>query len=515
MAADPGERRLHELSWLFEMAKAAKGLILPWIFVLFASGGAGYEIWATVFIVPAGVVAALKYLVYRYRLADEELIIRDGFLTKTERHIPYDRIQNIDLVRNPVHRALSVALVRVETASGGAPEAVIRVLSLDAVEEMRARVFADRAESLAPVAARAQAEVANAAATETGARQTLLYLPASELARLGIVSNKGLVVVGAAVGLLWQTDWWARSWLDEWEAYSDTAREWFATLTSGSPVLAGTVLALVILPVAWLLLRVISIGWYYVQLRDFTLSRAGLDLRAEYGLFNKISRTVPTPRIQVLTIKEGPLHRWFGRQSVQLQTVGGGGVGEVNVGGSGGKVESQWLAPMIETARVPGLLRDLIAEVDLDTVRWEALAQRAWLRMLKRWSLVVIAATFPFAVLLDPWALAVGAPFLALGYANARLYVKHAGYALTPWGVLFKSGWWNRTVKVVRYSKIQTVARRESPFDRRYGMASVAVDTAGAEVITHTIEIPYLDAAVADAISGRLHAEASRRAFRW
>ena len=514
MASDPGEHRLHELSWLFQTAKAAKGLVLPWIFVLFAAGGANYELWAILFIFPAGFAAALKYLVYRYRLTDEELIIRDGILVKTERHIPYARIQNIDLVRNPVHRLLNVALVRVETASGGAPEAVIRVLSLDAVEEMRARVFAERTDAPTTVATVAEGTVEDAAAAEIGARRTLLHLPASELARLGVVSNKGLVVVGAAVGIFWQTDWWARS-SENWEAYSGTAREWLATLAAGSPVLAGTALVWVILPVAWLLLRVFSIGWFYVQLHDFTLTRAGRDLRAEYGLFNKISRTVPTPRIQVLTIKEGPLHRWFGRQSVQLQTVGGSGIGEMDVQDSGAKVESQWLAPMIATQRVPELLRNVIAEVDLEAVQWQTLAQRAWWRMFKRWSLVVIAATVPLAVFLDPWALAVGLPLLALGYANARLYVKHAGYALTPSGVWFKSGWWNRTVKIVRYSKIQTVARRESPFDRRNGMASVVIDTAGAEMIAHTIDIPYLDSPVAATISRRLYDEASHREFRW
>lgn len=64
-------------------------------------------------------------------------------------------------------------------------------------------------------------------------------------------------------------------------------------------------------------------------------------------------------------------------------------------------------------------------------------------------------------------------------------------------------------------SKIHTVARRESPFDRRSGMAAVAVDTAGAQMIAHTIDIPYLDAAVANAITRRLYEEASRREFRW
>ena len=128
------ERRLHPLSWLFAAAQAAKGFLIPIVLLLFASGGGAYELWAAVFIIPVTLSAVLQYVVFRYRLEEDEIVVRDGILTRTERHIPYARIQNIDLVQNPLHRLLKVALVRVETASGQKPEAVIRVLSLDAVE---------------------------------------------------------------------------------------------------------------------------------------------------------------------------------------------------------------------------------------------------------------------------------------------------------------------------------------------------------------------------------------------
>ena len=133
----------------------ARAFVVPAILVLFASGGSPYgmwgatgaRIWATIALVFVAVMAILPYLIFRYTLADAEIVIRDGIFTRTERHIPYSRIQNIDLVQNPLHRAFDVALVRVETASGGKPEAVLRVLSLEAIEQMRARVFAGRTDA--------------------------------------------------------------------------------------------------------------------------------------------------------------------------------------------------------------------------------------------------------------------------------------------------------------------------------------------------------------------------------
>ena len=185
------EQHLHALSPLFAAAKTARALVVPAILVLFASGGSpfgmwgatGARIWVTIALVFVAVVALLPYLIFRYTLAEDEMVIRDGIFTRTERHIPYARIQNIDLVQNPLHRAFDVALVRVETASGGKPEAVLRVLSLDAIEQMRARVFAGRSDAHAmPVEVSADGGE-RPAALRAPRRRLLLPLPTSELAK--------------------------------------------------------------------------------------------------------------------------------------------------------------------------------------------------------------------------------------------------------------------------------------------------------------------------------------------
>ena len=525
MAAD--YRRLHPLSWIFSAAQVARTFIVPILVALFASGGGSYELWGAAVLGPVMAAAVLKYFVYRYRLAEDEMVVRDGVFTRTERRIPYARVQNIDLVQNPIHRAFKVALVRVETASGTRPEAVMRVLSLAAVEEMRARVFAGRRE--APPAANGADAAADATATVAGASgRVLLKLPAGELVKLGIVSNKGMVVVGAALGLLSQQGWWDMDWDEVVEPWLRPAAErldlegaaqWLDATRFAHPVATAVLLGIAILVVAFVLLRLLSIGWFLLQLHDFTLTRRGTDIGAEYGLFTRISRTIPTLRIQSLKATESPLHRRFRRQSVELRTVGGDASSDVEVdynpqqGGSGAK--TQWLAPMLETARVPDLVRQVTPETDLSTVAWEPISGRARWRIVRRWLAVLVPGTLLAALAFHPWTLAVGATLGLLGWLHARLYVKHAAYALTSWGILSRIGWWNRTLTIVRYGKIQTVTLGESPFDRRNGMASVRVDTAGAEAGGHTIAIPYLEAAVARRVAGRLYDEAGRRAFRW
>ena len=497
------KQRLHPLSWLFTSAQAAKGFIIPLVLLLFASGGSNYELWAALVIIPATAGAVVQYIVFRYDLGEDELVIRDGVFTRTERHIPYARIQNIDLVQNPLHRMLDVALVRIETASGDRPEAVIRVLSLDSIDEMRAHVFAGR---------RGTAETAHGPSDPPA--KVLLQLSGRELGKLGIVSNKGLVVITAVLGVLWQQG----QWLDLEGLEGSLESERLADTLSRTPLLATVLVVILVVVAAALVLRALSVAWFMVQLHGFTLTRNGADLRTEYGLFTRISRTIPTPRIQSLTTTASPLHRWFNRQAIELRTVGGSG-GDLDTSLEGGtpKAKSQWLAPMIDSSRVPSLLNEILPSIDLDNVNWQPIAQRAWLRLFRRWLIVVALVTLLVGGLLGSWLVvpvfAVPASLLAL--VHARLFVSHASYSLTPWGVVFKSGWWDCSVKLVRYSKIQTVERGETPFDRRTGMASVRIDTAGAERIGHTIDIPFLESGTAAAVSQRLHDEVSRREFRW
>ena len=543
MAAD--DRRLHPLSWLFTAARFAKGFVVPALLFLVASGGAGYELWGALFIGPVIVAAVVHYRVYRYRLAADEIVVRDGILTRTERRIPYERIQNIDLVQNPLHRFCRVALVRVETASGARPEAVMRVLALDAVAEMHARVFAGRPaardSAAAGPAARPGGAGPPAAADEpAGMRETplemppapdggprgrvLLRVPAGELVKLGIVSNKGMVVVAAALGVLAQ----ARPDEDVFEPVLRSAAErlplgavadGLTALRFANPVLTAVLLAAAVVVLAFVLLRVLSVGWFLLQLHGFTLVRRGPDLRADYGLLTRVSRTIPTGRIQSFTATESPLHRWFRRQSIELRTVGGPASADANVdfdaSADGPKAESQWLAPMVEAARVPVLLQQVLPDIDLAAVTWRPLAARARRRIFVRGLGAAAAVTLFGGLAAGAWGLALAPAAALAALLHARRWAAHAAWAVTAWGVLFRSGWWTRRLAVVPLSRIQTVGFGESPFDRRHRMASVRIDTAGAAARGYTIAIPYLDRAVAAEVVRRLYAEAGRRAFRW
>lgn len=506
----PSDRRLHPSSILFAFGASLRWFALPGLLVLVTAGAAGWgwELWAMPLLIPYTLAAVFQYVTYRYRYEANEMVIRTGLLFRNERHVPYAHIQNLDAVQNVFHRLLGVVEVRVETGGGTEPEAKMSVLPIADFEEMRRRVFAGRSSG---EEAPAESEAASPAIG-----RTLLSLKARDLILCGLLQNRGMVVLTAAFGLLWEVgllDGLVDSIFGERKSGNGVVRALVAALFGRGGLPVGRI-ALTLAALAGLLLlaRLASMGWALLRLHGFRITRIGEDLRTEYGLLTRVVATIPVRRIQTLTIKEGPLHRLLGRASVRVETAGGGGEWD---GEEKEKTQREWLAPIIRRDELAGFLCKVLPEADFAAVPWRAAHPRAFRRAAKAWLLIAVAIALPFVVLLQWWDLALLGVLVVWAFVAARFQVAHLGWALNGGAVLFRSGWIWRQTSAARFAKIQAVAIHESPFDRRAAMARVRVDTAGAGDASHRVDIPYLARETARDLYDFLTAQAARTAFRW
>lgn len=513
MPSPPSDRRLHPVSFVFTLGSQLRQLVLPGLFVLFAGarGGDAWQIWLMVLILPFALISIARALVFRYRMDPEELVLQSGLLFRQQRHVPYDRIQNIDAIRNVLHRLLGVAEVRIETAGGQEPEAHLTVVSLGAFEELREWVMARRAArgGAAGTAGTAAAQGAPAAPEPT---VVLLRLPARELVIAGLIQGRGLIVIGALFGLLWET-----GLLDRATAalFGDDlggrglVRQLLRAAMTGSVTpwrsLALTAAAFV----AFLIVtRLFSVAWSLVRLHGFTLSRTGGDLRIDFGLFTRVSATIPLRRIQTVTVLDGPLHRLFGRASVRIETAGGEGDESV-------RLQRQWLAPVITAQDVPAMCHAILPSVDATRVAWHPVDPRG-VRRARIAGLVRVTALSAVLLPILEWMTPV--LFLAGALAtelDARRSVRALRWGATDSGVFLRSGWVWRREMVAPCAKIQAVAVLANPFDRRLSMARVEVDTAGGGAAAHRLSVPYLARETADTLAATLGRQAARTAFRW
>jgi putative membrane protein len=496
------EHRLHPYTILFAFLAQVRLFIVPGIFIYFGIGSGDrewWQPWMMLFVVPAAGLSMLRYFTYRFRYETSELVIRTGLVFRKERHIPYARIQNIDAVQNVLHRFLNVVEIKIETGGGQSAEATMSVLPFAALEEMRGRVFAERH------------AVALPEPTSEQQSQPLLELDLRELLLCGFIENRGAVLIAAGSGVMWELGIFDRLFgllFGEVSVGRGTIRNLLRGILPAVTVSwLSVALTMVAIVGVVLLIRSFSMAWAVVRLYGFRLTLVDNDARSQFGLLTRVAMTIPLRRVQTLIIRESPLHRAFSRVAVKAGTAGGGHEEQNN------QSEREYLAPILRRDALDHFTRAIVG-VTVSGITWQQAHPGAFRREVKGWLVPAVLVSAGAAFYLRWLAAAVVPILLIWAIIGARQTVRHLGWALADDAVLFRSGWLWRRIVVVRFAKMQTITRHESPFDRRTQMARVHVDTAAAAAGA-VIDIPYVARDDAEALFTRLSREAAERQFKW
>lgn len=494
LAASEGVwRRQHPAALIFNAIRTLRALIFPIVAGVLVGHGLVLRVFLGIVLLFSIGSAFLRYWRYRYRFDENELVVEQGWLYRQVRHISYVRIQNINITRNVLHRLAGVSGVQLESASGMEPEAVMEAVSSAAIEELHERVERAKArqeagnwrreeEAERPEAGEAEPEIVPQRAE---GRRQILRLGVGELVRHGLISNRGMFLVAAAIGYLFQGPLGERTFpaVVEWIAHHTELRpaDVLEALGPFSWFLAG----LAVFAVAMVFLALLSVIYAIFRFYGFTLSGDSQSLRAEYGLFTRVAITIPRRRIQLIGFRANPFHRLWRRLSLKVETAG-------FTGGEETASSLRWLAPILPLEEAPRVLREVQPQVEWEGFEWRPLHPKTRVRLLRvrLILLAIVVALLAFATGLAALLALLLAP-LVLAYA--RGYFRYAGWAVTPGAVAFRSGWIVKQQSVVRYPKIQVVTLRRNPFDRRWGMATVSIDTAGADPAGHSLRIRFMD----------------------
>lgn len=489
---NPGgaERRLHPWSFLFVLLQQLKSFALPLVVLLFTGRGNSWELWG---LAGAGVlvlVSLLQYFFYFFRVEADGIVIRSGVLNKSHRHIPYQRVHNVALHQSLLHRVFGVAEVRLESAGGMKPEAEMRVLSLADAHALEELVRAQGSDAATPAG-----EVA-----DVPEARVLHRLSTAEVVRLGLISNKGLIAVAAVFGVLAQTggleglaERLGPSIEDLVDWGSGLHLDWLGWALASLAVLAFAVLAL----------RVLSVVLALLQFHGFTLTEQGRRLSAQQGLLTRLRANMPRSRIQAWSLRETLLHRWFGRQSLRVDSAS---IETVN-----DRRSLRDLAPLATPPAMDALIRHLLPSHHWPMQAWQRLHPRAWRRQFTLPALAVGAVAAGLAWLNGPaglWLLALW----PLQLLRAVVWARYAGWSEESGLVAVREGWLDKRWRFAEVAKLHSLALTQSPFDRWHGMASLLIDTVGASPFEPPLRIRYLPVDEAVALRDQLAAAMEARA---
>ena len=442
-------------------------------------GPGGVATWILgILTVPSVVMATARWLSFRFRVEGDDLILDSGVFSRRRRVIPLARVQNIDLEQTVLERVFGVAQLRLETASSGVQaEASLQVLGLDEARVLQQDLIRRRAQATAERQSTGEDGVAVEAPREE--REVLLALDTRDLAVAGATSNEaGLIAAGVATLFEVGSDFGMLTQVES--AVEQLFRDSLQLGIAGAALaVAGGILA--VAAVGWLL----SIGATLVRFHGFTLTRVGTDLRREYGLLSRHHSTVPLERVQAVRIEETWLRRLLGLASMKIETAGAH-PGQ-NKQGQGGGAEA--FVPIARRSDVATLLRHVFEDASFDGVELSSVAP-----VSRRRSFVRLAT--PVLILTGVMAFIRGSDWLALAlllapaawYAaaeyRARAWARPTGFAIARSGVFTRITW------VVPRRKVQTVHLSESPFQRRWRIGSLVLDTAAGGRVASIVDLP-------------------------
>ncbi|MCS7081126.1 MAG: PH domain-containing protein [Chloracidobacterium sp.] len=471
--------RLHPWTLAFGLFAVARQMLIPLLYWVFSGFGSFGALLVLVFGVPNLLLVIARYWSFRYRVEADELVIEQGIVRRRERHIPLANIQEIRLEQNLVQRWLGVARADVETSTGGGVEASLAVLATADIARLRQSVFGTRA-SVAPTAT-------PHAATET----PLLALRPRELLIAGLTSNS-VFTLFVALGALFR---FAEEWLPEagrravWRAVIEVTQA-----LGGRSVLATTLTLTFWIGVLLLSSAALSALLSLARLYDFRLTRHGTSLRRTYGLFTRHVSNLSPARIQVITVEQTLLQRLFGWAALR-----------VDVAGVAYERDEEWqgrglLAPLVRRDAVENLLPCFLEGCALDASAWRSVSPLAFRRGVVRrsiWLLLATAAAFWWWSWSYGWLPLLSFPALVLvSWLDYRAW----GYLAAPDYWFVRRGWANRVIYAVPVRNIQTVVVTQTPFDRRLGLATLILDTAGPTPVVIR-NVPVADA---EALGGRV-----------
>ncbi|MEU4543367.1 PH domain-containing protein [Nonomuraea dietziae] len=435
------------------------GMDLP--YALVAAGAAG----AVVLVLVAAYVHGVARLrTTRFRLTAERLELRVGILTRQHRAIPRDRVRSVDVKADVVRRAFGLAVVKVGTGehtSGESAELTLNGLAAAEAESLRRTLLSG---------------VVRESAHEDGGQaiaglrwQWVRYAPLSIWVFVG-----GAVAIGALKKALDVLG------LDVFSAsMAKAAWEW---------LIANPWISVPVVVAGSLLVGLVgAVGLFAETWGNYRLEREAGTLRVRRGLLTARSLTLETGRLRGVVVAEPLLLRLGGGAKVRAVAVG-----LRKAEGDESEEVSALTPPMPRAEAVRVASRVLHASPSpvamaggLDDLRPHPKAARSR-RVRQALAMVAtLAAAMAVADLLTGWipAAAWALPLIALPVAPALALdaYRGLGHRLTGSHLLTRAGSVLRTTVALDRGGIVGWRIRQSFFQRRLGLITVAATTAAGD----------------------------------
>ncbi|MEM7375542.1 MAG: PH domain-containing protein [Bacteroidota bacterium] len=421
----------------------------------------------------------IHYFRFYFYIEGDELILESRRLQTTRTNIPFDRIQTIEFEQGILHRFFNVVKVQIDTAGSEKAEMSLDALEMERAEALRSFILTQKAQYAALTGEEGELVEEEQVFVPTPPQdELLLELEPGELLRVGLAQNHlrtAGIIVGFFLGLY--------QYVDEFISWDREDVTQYVVGIEGSAVVLTVLGVIPLLLLAAVVVSVVRVVFRYYGFKAWKTAR-GLKLQA--GLLTRREQAATRSKIQLI--------RWY--QTLFELRMGISRVRLFQAAGNAVKKKEALTLPGCHDAH-----RDMLNEVLLSkeeqlslaahTVSRKIILRRVLFRGILPAIGLGIATASPMGYAAGLWILLI--PF---NIWTARRYHDRFQLLINEYSVQIRSGVWGYRGVILPWYKIQAVRLSSSPFERRHGLSTVRLATAGG-----TVRIPFVPDTLAHSLA--------------
>ena len=418
------------------------------------------------------IYSLIAYTKYYFFIQNNELCVRSGVFRKTILNVPFDRIQSVDFKRNIVHQFLNVVSVQIDTAGSKGSELELDAIELERAEALREIVLAYKHKKV--VEPEAITSGMPPVPVKPEAPELILSLSASDLIKIGVSENHlrtAAIIFAFFLGLADDLDQ-----LLGWDVYGQLED------TTTAMSIFGLVATIIAIPVFILISFTITLIRTVLKYYGLKFWREGNSFKVVSGLFTRNEKSIQKSKIQVIRWVTSPLKKLFGIYQLNIYQA-------TNVDQNEDK---SLVIPGCYQQQVDHTLDSIMPAYRQAVFTAHGMHPRIVFIMVFLFGFIPamlfgLMAWFNDGVM--QWLLVLVFP---LAVWMGRLYQKKRRFKIHPDFILSEGGIFGSTFKLIEMYKVQSVQLESSPMQRRRGLTSLHIYTAGGD-----ISFPYLRESIA------------------
>lgn len=408
--------------------------------------------------------AYLSYLNFTFYIDDEneEFIINEGVINKTNTAIKLDKIQQVNINQSFIQKIIGVYALEVDTAGSAAKEGAIKAITHHLALALKSKLLDNEKKTV--VQEESHTDITLATPEEP---KPFIKIGVLTLLKIGITSN-----YIRSVGLLFLFYSYVQENLRNFSKTDYLDGSQLDNFFSAQSVLKAVLIVGLAVTTIVLLVNIVRT---VVKFFDFTISKQKGSLLLSYGLFNSKSTIIKPEKVQITTITRNYFQRKMDILEIKIQ--------QATSGDSTAKKDITEIPGCNETEKneILKLIFDTIpAKGVMLKPNWRKFVFSLFLGIF-----IPLSLYFAFGKYLEPLAfdyafIAVGytifvAILVFFGYRNNRLFIND-DY------IIIQSGAWDVDNRIIEIGKIQALTTSQLFWHKSPNIGSLTIHTAGGDL---------------------------------